>query len=167
MKNLSRSGRRLVLLVMATALGAFSLAAVAFADDVHNDVDTTIDTDKESRESDSRWIDRHGWALRQSEHNGDGKNGCNSRRQQRDFSVSSRLPQVASVSPEQSVTFTACGELQRADGDPASPPGRPRSRARRRRHGGGSYNTDPAAFTRERRPRRRRVTRRRRTSATR
>lgn len=95
---------------MVGALAAFAVfAAVAYADDVSNDLDPTIDATAEM--SNLSFPGSAGTVgLYVEPRNGDGKNGCNlTGATTLVLSVDSSNPAVASVSPS-SITFSSCGD---------------------------------------------------------
>ncbi|QIX25390.1 hypothetical protein ncot_01385 [Nocardioides sp. JQ2195] len=145
-RNLGR--RRLVRASALTALtmsAALALNGVATADDIHNDLDATIDAAAEVMPLN---VGTDGTTtLYLQPRNGDGNNGCNLTGQTTlTLSVTSSDTSVATVSPS-SVTFTSCGDTKALTVHPVATGSATVSAAEVASSGQGSFNLAPATFT--------------------
>jgi hypothetical protein len=137
---------KVTLLVMALAMLAAGIPAIAFADDISNDLDASIDATAEVMPltvGDSDGTTQ----LYVQPRNGDDKNGCNlTGSTTLGLSVSSDNTSVATVSPS-SVTFTSCGDLKTLTVHPVAQGTATISVSQTSNNTGGSFNLAPATFT--------------------
>ena len=141
--NGRRGGR---LLPMVGAVAAFAVfAAVAYADNVSNNLDGTIDATAET--SNLTFPGSAGTVgLYVDPTNGDGKNGCNlTGSTTLVVSVASSNPTVASVSPN-SITFSSCGDTPAITVTPHSAGSATVSVSLTSNDTAGSFNLAPASF---------------------
>jgi hypothetical protein len=130
----------------AAALILSTPLAAAHADDIYNDLDTTIDATAESM---SLAVDGpHGTTnLRVQPRNGDGKNGCNIQGGEvATFAVTSSDPAVATVSPG-TVTFDSCGAAPQLTVAGRSAGTATVTLSELTNTTGGSFDVAPATFT--------------------
>ena len=139
--------RRLAVVGASLALGALSLAAVALADDVTNDLDVTVDATAEVMNLSAGGANGS-TNLSVVPRTGDGKNGCNI--QSTDpavtFSVASSSPAVATVSPS-SVAFDNCGDVNQLSVTPLTQGTTTISLTQTTNTSAGTWNAAPATFT--------------------
>jgi Ca2+-binding RTX toxin-like protein len=117
----------------------------AFADDIHNDLDGSIDAAAETMALNEFGPDGTTNLLVQPV-NGDGKNGCNlTAGTTLTLSVSSSDSGVATVSPT-SVTFASCGDVKALTVTPVAQGSTSVTVAQTSNNTGGTFNLAPAAF---------------------
>ena len=138
-----RGGRFLLLVGALAAFAAF--AAVAYADDVSNNLDPTIDATAETLN-----LTFPGSAgtvgLYVAPTNGDGKNGCNlTGATTLVVAVASSNPAVASVSPS-SITFSSCGDTPAITVTPHGVGSATVSVGQTSNSTAGAFNLAPASF---------------------
>ena len=137
------AGRASTLTVLVAA-GTLAFAGIAVADDISNNLDSSIDSAAEAMPLNVGGANGT-TALSVTPRNGDGKNGCNlTGSTSLGLSVSSSNTAVATVSPS-SVTFTSCGDTKTLTVTPVARE-RPPSRRPKPR-------TPPAVPSTSRRPR--------------
>jgi hypothetical protein len=131
---------------MLGAVAAFALfAAVAYADDVSNDLDGTIDATAETLNLSFPGSAGTG-GLYVAPVNGDGKNGCNlTGATTLVVSVASSNPAVASVSPN-SITFESCGDTPTITVTPHGVGSTTVSVSQTANSTAGTFNLAPASF---------------------
>ena len=97
-------------LILGTLVAALMVVAVAYADDIVNDLDNSIDDTREAMPLTAGGA-TGSTVISVDETNGDGKNGCNIQGAGTSvtFSVTSSNTSVATVSPN-SITFNNCGD---------------------------------------------------------
>ncbi len=136
---------RATAIAAVTAITSLSLSGGAFADDVSNGLDESVDAVAEVMPLN---VGTDGSTkLYTVNRNGDGKNGCNLQAgESLVLSVTSSNPSVATVSPD-SVTFTSCGEQKTLTVTPVAAGSATISASQTSNNSGGSYNLAPAAFT--------------------
>ena len=138
-----RRGRRFLMLGAVAAFALFS--AVAYADDVSNNLDGTIDATAETLNL--TFTGSAGTVgLYVNPTNGDGKNGCNlTGATTLVVSVASSNPSVASVSPS-SITFSSCGDTPAITVTPHSAGSATVSVSQTSNTTAGTFNLAPATF---------------------
>jgi hypothetical protein len=138
-------GRRLAALI-ATATLVLAGAAVAAADDVSNNLDTSIDAVAEVMPLNVGGANGT-TQLYVTTRNGDGKNGCNlTGGTSLVLSVSSSNTAVATVSPS-SVTFSSCGDMPTLTVSPVGVGSATISASQTSNNTGGTFNLAPVTFT--------------------
>lgn len=136
---------RSLLAASAAAIAVFASASGAFADDVFNNLDSTIDASAEIMPLNA------GGAvgtttLAVSPINGDGKNGCNlTGSTTLKLTVNSSAPGVASVSPS-TVTFTSCGDTKTLSVIPLTTGSADITLSQLSNDTGGTFDLTPAMF---------------------
>jgi hypothetical protein len=146
--NLRRTGRRRALGRAASfaAIGLILSSQAAWADDISNNIDATVDAAAEVMALTVGGTDG-ATTLRVITQNGDGKNGCNlTGSSSFSASVASSSPTVASVNPS-SVTFTSCGETKVLTVHPISAGSTTVSLTQTGNTTEGSFDLAPATFT--------------------
>ncbi|MEO5316120.1 PxKF domain-containing protein [Pseudarthrobacter sp. CC12] len=132
----------------AVAAGSLLLAGggVAFADDIYNTLDTSIDSTAEVMPLNAGGANGT-TTLAVREQNADGKQGCNLTGQTTlTLNVSSSNPAVATVSPSR-VTFDSCGALRTLTITPVGAGSATVSASQVSNNSGGTFNLAPATFT--------------------
>jgi hypothetical protein len=136
----------MTLLFMAFAL-VLAIPAVALADDISNNLDTTIDATVEQTSVDAGSTKTVGFYVQPR--NGDGENGCNfggSGPQKLVVDVESDNPAVATVSPSE-LTFNSCGDTPSVTVTGVSAGTATISLSETSNNTGGSFNLAPATFS--------------------
>src|SRR5215213_89481 len=140
---------KVTLLFMTLGL-LLAVPAIALADNIYNNVDTTVDATAEVMSLQVGATTGNTTQLAVITQNGDGKNGCNisGSGSSVTFPVSSSAPSVATVSPS-SVTFDACGAIKTVTVTPLSQGSTTISLGTPTTTGGtsGTFNVNPATFT--------------------
>jgi hypothetical protein len=141
-----RTWRRGTAAVAGAAALALAFGGIAYADDIANDLDNTVDAAAEVMA-----LNVGGAAgttqLRVIPTNGDGKNGCNlTGGTSLVVSVSSSDEAVATVSPS-SLTFTSCGDKPILTVTPHTAGSTTISLSETSNNSGGAFNLAPATFT--------------------
>jgi hypothetical protein len=137
---------KLTAALAAVPLMLAGIAGTAMADDISNDLDTSVDATAEIM-SLNVGGSNGSTQLYVVPLNGDGKNGCNLTGGTRlDLSVSSSDTGVATVSPS-SVTFTSCGDTKTLTVTPVAQGSATVSVTQTANTTGGSFNLAPATFT--------------------
>jgi hypothetical protein len=139
------TGRGSTLTVLAAA-GALAFAGVAVADDISNNLDSSIDSAAEAMPLNVGG-DHGTTVLSVTPRGGDGKSGCNlTGSTTLSLSVSSSNAAVATVSPS-SVTFTSCADTKTLTVTPVAQGTATISATQTANTTGGSFNLAPATFT--------------------
>jgi hypothetical protein len=139
------TGRASTLTVLAAA-GALAFAGVAVADDIANNLDSSIDSAAEAMPLNVGGVNGT-TVLSVTPRNGDGKGGCNlTGATTLSLVVSSSNAGVATVSPA-SVTFTSCSDTKTLTVTPVAQGTATISATQSANTTGGTYNLAPAAFT--------------------
>lgn len=140
-----RTGKALGTLAAATSLALVG-GGLAFADDISNDLDTTVDAVAETMAL-TAGGDTGSTILRVITTNGDGKNGCNlTGGTTLTVAVSSSATAVATVAPA-SLTFTSCSETKTVTVTPLTQGSTNVSLSQTGNTTGATFNLDPATFT--------------------
>jgi hypothetical protein len=138
-------GRRLAALA-ATATLVLAGAATAYADDVSNNLDSSIDAVAEVMPLNLGGANGT-TELYVTPRNGDGKSGCNlTGGTSLVLSVSSSNTAVATVSPS-SVTFSSCGDMPTLTVSPIGVGSATISASQTSNNTGGTFNLAPVTFT--------------------
>lgn len=139
------AGRASSLTAMVAA-GALAFAGVAMADDISNDLDSTIDAVAEVMPLNVGGASGT-TSLYITARNGDGKNGCNlTSSSTLVLAVQSSNPAVATVSPS-SVTFASCSDTRLLTVTPVSMGSATVGVTQTSNTTGGTFNLAPATFT--------------------
>ncbi len=138
---------KISLLFLTCALLIAVPAVAALADDIANNLDTSVDADYETLALNAGGSNGS-VTLRVVERNGDGKNGCNFQGSSESFtaSVSSSNTSVATVSPS-SVTFGSCGDTRTLTVTPGSAGSANITLSQTSNTTGESISVAPASFT--------------------
>lgn len=143
-KQVRRRGR--VSLVLGTVVAALMVTAVAFADDISNDLDATIDASAEVLNLTAAGPNGS-VGLYVQPRNGDGKNGCNMTGSTTlVVTVSSSNTGVATVSPS-SITFGSCDDTPSITVTPLSVGSSTVTLTETSNSTDGTFNLGPATFT--------------------
>jgi hypothetical protein len=111
LRTRGRLGKTRLAFLLATVGALVACVATAYADDISNNIDTTVDAVAEVMPLTTGGANGT-TQLYVVERNGDGKNGCNlTASTSLSISISSSNTAVATVSPSSS-TFTACGDVK-------------------------------------------------------
>lgn len=128
-------------MILGCLVAAVAFAAVAYADDIKNDLPGTVKVMALNENGTSGSTD-----LTVMPQNGDGKNGCNlTGASSLVVSVSSDNTSVATVSPT-SLTFTSCGDVKTLTVTPHDDGSANITLSQTSNTTGGSFNLAPAAF---------------------
>lgn len=128
-------------MILGCLVAAVAFAAVAYADDIKNDLPGTVKVMALNENGTSGSTD-----LTVTPQNGDGKNGCNlTGASSLVVSVSSDNTSVATVSPT-SLTFTSCGDVKTLTVTPHDDGSANITLSQTSNTTGGSFNLAPAAF---------------------
>lgn len=128
-------------MILGCLVAAVAFAAVAYADDIKNDLPGTVKVMALNENGTSGSTD-----LTVTPQNGDGKNGCNlTGASSLVVSVSSDNMSVATVSPT-SLTFTSCGDVKTLTVTPHDDGSANITLSQTSNTTGGSFNLAPAAF---------------------
>jgi hypothetical protein len=142
---LSRTATRASALAASCLLALMAGAAPALADDISNNLDTTVDTTAEVM---SLTVGGSpGSTQLRVVTAADPKSGCNlTGRTTATFDVKSSASSVATVSPS-SVTFTSCGDVKNLTVTPVAPGSTSITLAQTQNNTSGTFNVAPATFT--------------------
>jgi len=137
---------KIVATVVAVPMLLFGMGGVAVADDIYNNLDTTIDTQAEVMA-----LNVGGpvgsTTLYVSPTNGDGKQGCNlTGSTTLGLALGSDNTAVATVSPS-SVTFTNCGDTKALTVTPVAAGSATITATQTSNNTGGTFNLAPVTFT--------------------
>lgn len=133
-------------MVLGTVLAAAALAAVAYADDISNNLDATVDAVAEVMPLNEGGVNGT-TMLYVVPRNGDGKNGCNlTAGTSLVLSLSSNNTSAATVIPS-SITFTSCGDTPVVTVTPHNVGSATISASQTSNNTGASFNFAPVTFT--------------------
>jgi hypothetical protein len=143
-KQIRRRGRWS--LVLGTLIAAATFVSVAYADDIYNDLDASIDATAETLNLTFPGSNGSvGFAVQPA--NGDGKNGCNlTGASTLVVAVSSSITSVATVSPA-SITFSSCGDTPTITVTPQAAGSATVTLGQTSNDTGATFNLAPATFT--------------------